>query len=176
MKIATRALALAFVAATGLASCTTTTTTATNAPATSAASGGSTSTTAATSTTKPSTGVAELKVITTPFGKAIGQGDGKVLYAWDKEADGTVKCVEEACLMKWPPVLAKEVKVSSDLDAMLFTVIDRPDGTKQVALKGKPLYTMAVDEPGEANCQSVEGWWIQNPDGSKNTATDVVKP
>jgi predicted lipoprotein with Yx(FWY)xxD motif len=128
------------------------------------------------STTKVTTGVADLKVVTTPFGKAIGQGEGKVVYAWDKEADGKVACVDEACLMKWPPLLATEVKVSGDLDAKMFSIIARPDGTKQVALKGKPLYMMAIDEPGEANCQSVEGWWIQNPDGTKNSTVDVVTP
>ena len=55
-----------------------------------------------------------------------------------------------------------------------LTLLDRPDGTSQVALDGRPLYHMAVDEPGEATCQGVEGWWILNPDGTKN-ANEVAR-
>src|SRR6476469_7655651 len=100
MTFGSRAFVVACTAALGLGASTANTTT-TN-PGTSASS-----TTAAPSTTKvggtPGTstapnGAVEVNVVSTPFGPAIGRGDGKVLYAWDKEADGTVQCVADACL------------------------------------------------------------------------------
>ena len=52
---------------------------------------------------------------------------------------------------------------------MSITLVERPDGSDQIAIDGRPLYHMAVDEPGEATCQGAEGWWILNPDGTTNT-------
>jgi len=186
MRFGQRAVALGFATTMALGACTGTATT------TNAGGGGTatsstavpTSTTSTTSTTTvpkgptttaDPTGKAELKVVTTPFGKAIGRGDGKVLYAWDNEADGTVKCVDATCIEKWPPLLAGSFAVADGLDANLFSLITRPDGSTQVALAGKPLYSMSIDEPGEANCQGADGWWINKPDGTKNGATDVEK-
>ena len=146
----------------------------------------STSTTASTTTAAPTTttaaapgttakpaadGKAALQVVDTPYGKAIGRGDGHVLYTWDKEAaaGNTAVCVEAKCLDKWPPLLAASFSVGAGLDEKAFSLVDRPDGTKQVAYGGQRLYAMAADEAGDANCQGVEGWWILNPDGTKNT-------
>jgi predicted lipoprotein with Yx(FWY)xxD motif len=111
-------------------------------------------------------------VVSTPYGPALGSRDGRVLYAWDKEASGAAVCVEAACVEKWPPLLASKVTVAAGVgaDGASFALVDRPDGTKQVALNGKRLYNMMVDAPGEANCQGAEGWWILKPDGSKNTS------
>lgn len=115
------------------------------------------------------TGAVDLVVISTPYGDAIGTDDGLVLYTWDAEADGTIACVDAACVQKWPPLLADAIGDVGDLDPMRVTLVERPDGSAQVAIDGKPLYHMAVDEPGEATCQGAEGWWILNPDGTKNT-------
>jgi predicted lipoprotein with Yx(FWY)xxD motif len=119
-------------------------------------------------TTVAAPGPVEIVRISTPYGDALGTEDGLVLYAWDEEADGTIACLDAECLEKWPPLLGTEAATSSGIDAARLTLVARPDGTQQVALDGKPLYHMAVDEPGEATCQGVEGWWILNPDGSKN--------
>ena len=56
----------------------------------------------------------------------------------------------------------------------IWQIVTRPDGSVQAAYKGKPLYAMAIDRPGEANCQGAEGWWILNPDGTKNTKTEPI--
>ena len=178
---ARRGVALAFIGALALGACgsSTTATTATIAPPTTkAAPATTTGTVAPSSTAKPADGKVQLKIVTTPYGKAIGRGDGKVLYAWDKEADAgnTTVCLDAACLDKWPPLTATDFAVGDGLDAKAFTIVDRPDGTKQVALNGKRLYAMKVDEPGDANCQGAEGWWILNPDGTKNTNKTAAKP
>lgn len=115
-------------------------------------------------------GKVTLKVVDSPFGKAIGAPDGKVVYTWDTEieAKDEVKCTG-ACLEKWPPVYADSVEAGPGLEGLTLSVITRPDGSKQAALNGHPLYEMAADEPGDANCQGESGWWIAKPDGTKNT-------
>ena len=161
-------VALVLGAAVGLGACsssgtTATSTGATGAPSTSALAGSSTSTTA------PS-GPARVQKVSSPYGEVLGRGDGKVLYAWDKEADGTIACTDAACLEKWPPFLAEggQFTVDGSLAGLAVTVVDRPEGTKQVAIDGHPVYTMAIDKPGEANCQGSDGWWLVNLDGSSN--------
>jgi predicted lipoprotein with Yx(FWY)xxD motif len=146
---------------------------------TDAGTGATSSTTAATEPAAPSgtsgpTGTApagpvDVVVISTPYGDALGTADGLVLYAWDTEADGTVACVDADCVETWPPVLATAAGDVGDLDPSRFTVVERPDGSTQLALDARPLYHMAADEPGEANCQGTDGWWILDPDGTKNT-------
>jgi predicted lipoprotein with Yx(FWY)xxD motif len=142
----------------------------------SGAGGGTSSTAPATTTATggPGTSAAaaaevDIVVISTPFGDALGTDDGRVLYAWDTEADGTIACVDAGCVETWPPLLADSIGDVGGLDPARFTLVERPDGSAQVAIDARPLYHMAVDEPGEATCQGVEGWWILNPDGTKNT-------
>ena len=139
--------------------------------------GGSTSTTTTVATTSGSSpagtavagGTVDLVVVSTPYGDAIGTDDGLVLYTWEQEADGTIACVDAECVEKWPPLLADEIGDVGDLDPLRVTLVERPDGSDQIAIDGRPLYHMAVDEPGEATCQGAEGWWILNPDGTTNT-------
>jgi len=169
------ALAVASVASLALGACGSTSTT-TSPSTTTAASGtsgpaGTTATTATTGTTGTApTGPVTVQVVKTPYGEAIGRGDGKALYTWDKEitAGNAAQCVQAACVDKWPPLVGTSVNATGGLDASRFTLVDRPDGTKQVAIDGRRLYAMSADEPGDANCQGVEGWWILKPDGTKN--------
>lgn len=160
-----------------VAGCSKTDTMGTNTGSTSGAvaPGGSTASTAnkmagSTATTSDVTGPIVLSVVDTPFGKAIGAPDGRVVYRWDKEiqAGNAVQCLDAACLDKWPPVYAASVTAGIGVTAKVG-MITRPDGKTQAAIDGAPLYLMKIDEPGEANCQGAEGWWIVNPDGTKNT-------
>lgn len=180
-----RALALGFAGALALGACgstttatTASTTTAVAASPTTTVAGQATTTTIATTAGSATSGKAQLTVVSTPYGKAIGRGDGHVLYAWDKEAEAgnTVKCVEAKCVEKWPPLIATDFTVGDGLDAKSFSLVDRPDGTKQVSFGGKRLYAMSADEAGDANCQGTEGWWILNPDGTKNANKTAAKP
>lgn len=139
-------------------------------PATSAAPMPPNTRSGSTVRTRAAAGEIEINVVSTPYGSALGSGDGRVLYAWDKEASGAAVCVDAACVEKWPPLVAAKITTATGIDATAFTLVDRPDGTKQVALNGRRLYNMMLDAPGEANCQGAEGWWILKPDGSKNTS------
>lgn len=186
MSRGNRFVALAFASAAVLAGCSSTSTTSTgssagsNAPTTATTASTatipkSTATTQKTTGTTTANASVQLKIVDTPYGKAIGQTDGKVVYAWDQEGPGKIACVQAACVEKWPPVTATTFTVGDGLDKARFSLVSRPDGTTQVALDGKALYTMAIDTPGEANCQGADGWWIINPDGTKNTTTTPTK-
>jgi len=133
------------------------------------AAGGSTTTGSSPVTVEP--GIASFKVIDTPFGKAVGTANGKVVYGWKKETDdgNKIACLDAACLAKWPPVYAESVMVGDGLTVSQFGTVARPDGKTQATLNGRPLYWMKADEPGDANCQGEDGWWIANPDGTVNT-------
>ncbi len=146
---------------------------------------GPTATTAqTTSTTATPTGITAttassvtVSVIDTPYGEALGNGQGLVFYAWENDRPGESTCVAVACVEKWPPVVVESLAaVTFDgVDTSAFSTITRPDGSLQLTVGERPLYRMAIDEPGEANCQGADGWWILNADGSWNKNTDGAK-
>ena len=80
---------------------------------------------------------------------------GRTLYLFAKDEAGKSNCVE-ACLAKWPAFVAKtDAKPNGDL-----TVVTRNDGSKQWALKGKPLYYFAGDaKAGDINGDGMGGVW-----------------
>jgi predicted lipoprotein with Yx(FWY)xxD motif len=125
-------------------------------------------TTPATATSTTAAGPVQLRVVDTRYGKAIARGDGKVVYAWDQETGADAACLDAECVGKWPPLTATSISVTDGLDPSWFTLVPRPDGTMQVAVQGKRLYTMTIDAPGEANCQDTDGWYLRQPDGSSN--------
>jgi len=86
-------------------------------------------------------------ILTTP--------DGMTVYIYDKEAEGSASCYGE-CAEEWPPVLAPaEAKPFGD-----FTLVNRIDGTRQWAYRGKPLHLYHEDRaPGDAKGDNYEGFW-----------------
>ncbi|MEZ5716196.1 MAG: hypothetical protein R3D85_14190 [Paracoccaceae bacterium] len=93
-----------------------------------------------------------------------GQYDGQTylmtaekmtLYTFDKDAKDMSNCYGD-CAVNWPPLLA-------DAGAELprgYGLIDRTDGTKQVAYKGQPLYRWFKDaKPGDMTGDGVKGVW-----------------
>lgn len=68
---------------------------------------------------------------------------GMTLYTFDKDAAGSGKSVcNGACAALWPAAAAAaDAKAEGDL-----SVVTRDDGAKQLAYKGKPLYTYSVDK------------------------------
>jgi predicted lipoprotein with Yx(FWY)xxD motif len=101
----------------------------------------SSSTPAATSTTvavKPIGGVGDVLV----------DSAGKALYSSNVEAGGKVMCTG-ACTSFWKPLTVGSGNPTAAGGAGKLSVIKRPDGTRQVALDGKPLYTFAQDAPGK---------------------------
>jgi predicted lipoprotein with Yx(FWY)xxD motif len=80
---------------------------------------------------------------------------GRSLYTLDRDQDGKSSCAK-GCIGKWRPFAAAwTTGAIGD-----WTVIDRPDGVRQWALKGKPLYLYAEDQkPGEIRGDGQEQVW-----------------
>jgi predicted lipoprotein with Yx(FWY)xxD motif len=96
-----------------------------------------------------------------PLGQLLTDADGRTLYGFAKDADGTSTCVD-GCATAWPPVI---VDASFDLSTLptsaSFSVIDRPDGSKQLKAGKWPLYRFSGDEAdGETNGQGSGGNWF----------------
>jgi predicted lipoprotein with Yx(FWY)xxD motif len=100
------------------------------------------------------------------LGQLLADADGRTLYGFTKDADGASTCVE-GCATAWPPVIVDD---SFDLSTLptsaSFTVIDRPDGSKQLKVGKWPLYRFSGDEAaGETNGQGSGGnWFVVGPD------------
>ncbi|RRH67629.1 COG4315 family predicted lipoprotein [Falsigemmobacter faecalis] len=62
------------------------------------------------------------------------------LYTFDKDTDGQSACYD-GCARNWPPYLGKAGETKGEG----WTLIDRTDGTKQWAHKGKPVYLYFED-------------------------------
>ncbi len=76
------------------------------------------------------------------------------------------------CALLWPPVLTSgQPKAANGIDQHALGVVVRPDGTRQVTYKGKPLYLFIQDAyiPGVAGTQSINGAGAHTPWGVFNT-------
>lgn len=91
----------------------------------------------------------------------ITDGNGMAVYGNENDTIDTIFCNEADCTRVWVPLAPRDAFISSRLDAELFQVITRPDGTEQVAYDGTPLYTWTGDSivgyPGGAG---VAGIWF----------------
>lgn len=76
--------------------------------------------------------------------KVLVDSSGLALYSPAGESATNVRCIG-ACAAVWKPLRPGAATLSG---AKVFT---RPDGTKQLAVAGKPLYTFVQDKPGSLN-------------------------
>ncbi|WP_370946908.1 hypothetical protein AB5J62_04880 [Amycolatopsis sp. cg5] len=104
------------------------------------------------------------------LGNAVVDGDGAVLYRYDRDsAKPPMSACVDACTRTWPPVLTTGTPVAVGIDQKLVGTIPRADGTWQVTLGGWPLYRNATASPGKWNGQGVSlAWFAVGPDGSEN--------
>ena len=95
------------------------------------------------------------------IGSYLTNATGFTLYtfALDIPSNGTSRCTGN-CLAKWPAFYVTNLTLPSGLSATSFTVVTRPDGGKQLAYDGWPLYYFINDtEPGDTNGQGVANLW-----------------
>ena len=83
--------------------------------------------------------------------------NGMTLYTFDKDvADSGKSACNGPCATNWPPFMA----TATDQAAGDYTVITRDDGTKQWAVKGKPVYFWVKDaKPGDKTGDGVNKVW-----------------
>jgi predicted lipoprotein with Yx(FWY)xxD motif len=82
---------------------------------------------------------------------------GMSLYVYDRDTSGVSNCTG-GCLVAWPAYSTGAT--TPDTLAANMSVITRPDGSKQFAWMGKPLYYYANDaKPGDVTGDGVGGVW-----------------
>ncbi len=90
---------------------------------------------------------------------------GMTLYMFTRDEEGVSNCYDD-CAVNWPPLLVGEgdAQLGEGLDGGL-TVIDRDDGTRQVAYNDMPLYFWIRDvRPGDATGEGVgDVWYVISP-------------
>ena len=106
------------------------------------------------------------------MGQVVVNEQGMVLYRFDKDKNNPAKsnCVDD-CEKVWPAALTNDGKPTlKGVDADLVGTVTRADGSKQLTLKGWPLYTYIGDKKaGQWRGQNVGGsWFVIQPDGAKN--------
>jgi predicted lipoprotein with Yx(FWY)xxD motif len=90
-------------------------------------------------------------------GEILASDSGMTLYSFDKDTTGSGKSAcNGPCTKLWPPLTASaDAKNSGD-----FSVINRDDGTRQWAYKGKPLYLYSADQKaGDRNGDNFKDIW-----------------
>jgi predicted lipoprotein with Yx(FWY)xxD motif len=81
--------------------------------------------------------------------------NGMTLYTFDKDGASKSNC-NDGCLKAWPALMATaDTKVSGE-----FSIINRDDGGKQIAMNGKPLYFYIADQKvGDITGDGSGGVW-----------------
>lgn len=97
---------------------------------------------------------AQVKTMDTSAGTVLTDAKGMTLYTFDKDSEGMSACYDK-CAQNWPPLPASAGEAMGD-----YTVVERKDGTKQLAYKGEPLYLWVKDtKPGDVTGDGVNGVW-----------------
>jgi predicted lipoprotein with Yx(FWY)xxD motif len=116
--------------------------------------------------TPPTVGKKTLKTVNNAtFGSVITDGDGRTLYFFSIDANGSSGC-SGGCETAWPVFLADDVTNVPGLAAADVATITRADGKKQTTYKGWPLYyfagdTAPLDVKGDASGGT---WFVAKPD------------
>ena len=101
------------------------------------------------------------------------------LYTFAKDTKGKSNCTG-ACAQNWPPA-KPGAKTPSGIDKAKVATITRSDGTKQLALGGKPLYNFVGDKkPGDANGNGVTAfggvWTNASSSGGSSSSGASTQP
>jgi predicted lipoprotein with Yx(FWY)xxD motif len=107
------------------------------------------------------------------LGSILAAGPRRMtVYLFEADKGGSSSC-SGACAAVWPPVRATGALAARGAAAgAKLSQITRPDGTKQVAYNGHPLYFFARDgDKGDAYGQGLKSfgasWYVLSPSGSK---------
>jgi predicted lipoprotein with Yx(FWY)xxD motif len=103
---------------------------------------------------------------TAKFGKVLTNSNGFALYVFTKDTAGVSNCSGE-CAVEWKPLTVPSGSALARSGIRHLSTFKRADGTRQVALKGHPLYTFVADRSaGTVTGQGVDGdWFVATPTG-----------
>ncbi|PYF75188.1 hypothetical protein [Pedobacter nutrimenti] len=111
----------------------------------------------------------------TKFGNILTDGNGKTLYFFAIDANGSSGCTG-GCELAWPVYYAGNETAPAGLVASDIATITRADGKKQTTYKGWPLYYYS----GDSNKADVNGdgsggtWFVAKPDYSVMLANNQL--
>ena len=136
-------------------------------------SGGGYSSPSAAANTVPSATVATASATAavstraTALGRVLVDATGLTLYGRTVDTNGMPTCVD-ACATAWPPLTVAGSSLPAGLDAKVFSVVARPDGSYQLKAGKWPLYRYAGDaKAGDTNGQGSGGvWFAVTPTGA----------
>jgi predicted lipoprotein with Yx(FWY)xxD motif len=104
------------------------------------------------------------------LGEVLTTANKQAIYVWNSERKGTIRCTG-ACAKAWPPVLVKKgVMIPMHYAGIKgdFGTIRRPDGSRQLTLDRRALYTYAHEKPAQVLCNNVDNWFaVKNGPASK---------
>lgn len=103
----------------------------------------------------------DMKLVTSAkAGKILAASNGLTVYTYKLDKANTPTCVD-MCSATWPPVTVASGNPTAPAGfSGALTLVSRPDGSKQVALNGMPLYLFSGDKSeGDANGNGVDGIW-----------------
>lgn len=123
-----------------------------------------------TSGSESGAGSGTLMTAESDLGQIVVDADGKTLYMFDNDTQGSGEssCAGD-CLAKWPPLTVEgDAPAVQGVTGEVGT-ITTADGSTQVTLNGWPLYYFAGDAAaGDVNGQGVGGiWWVLSPAGER---------
>lgn len=104
------------------------------------------------------------------LGVFLVDGQGKTLYAFDADPEGSSGCYD-TCATVWPPLATTgDPTAAGDAVAKELSTSTRTDGITQVLYGGHPLYTYAQEGAGQTTGQGLtqQGgtWWVVGIDGT----------
>jgi predicted lipoprotein with Yx(FWY)xxD motif len=110
-------------------------------------------------------------------GSVLVDATGQALYTNDQETEAKVLCVD-ACLSFWTPLTASGGAPKGNSITGTLGTVNRPDGSKQVTYKGKPLYSFYLDAPGKVGGDGFDDafagrqftWHVEHGDQAASTS------
>lgn len=94
------------------------------------------------------------------LGRILADMDGMTLYTFTNDDPGTSNCYD-GCATNWPPVFADDTPQAPQSIAQGLSMVERTDGSMQVAYRERPLYYFIADEnAGDAAGDGRNGVWF----------------
>jgi predicted lipoprotein with Yx(FWY)xxD motif len=125
-----------------------------------------TTTAPAPSAAPANTAAPTITVAKTSLGSILTDAQGRTLYAFTRDVDGTPTCTD-ACAKAWPPAtVSGDASAGPGITAQV-SVVDAPGGGKMMKVGKWPVYRFAGDAaPGDTNGRGSGGtWFVIGADG-----------